>query len=148
MAFGVDTVSRRKYTLHFKNLATGQTLPDEIATTTGSAAWASDNKTVFYTVKDDTTLRAYKIMRHVLGTPAPADDQEIFVETDETFDIGVYMSKSKKIFDHRLRQHSIHGMPVPGGDNPDGRVQGLPAPPERPRIQRRPFPGQVLHPDQ
>jgi oligopeptidase B len=95
MAYGVDTVSRRKYTLYFKNLGTGQALPDEIATTTGSAAWASDNKTVFYTVKDDTTLRAYKIMKHVLGTPV-STDAEIYVEKDETYDIGVYLSRSKK----------------------------------------------------
>ncbi|MCX6577849.1 MAG: S9 family peptidase [Candidatus Aminicenantes bacterium] len=94
-AYGVDTVSRRKYTLYFKILATGQVLPDEIATTTGSAAWASDNKTVFYTVKDDTTLRSYKIMQHVLGTPASAD-AEIYMEKDETYDVGVYLSRSKK----------------------------------------------------
>ena len=95
MAYGVDTVSRRKYTLYFKNLGTGQALPDEIATTAGSAAWASDNKTVFYTIKDDTTLRAYKVMKHVLGTPVSID-AEIYVEKDETYDIGVYLSRSKK----------------------------------------------------
>jgi len=95
LAYGIDTVSRRKYTLYFKNLGTGQTLPDEIATTSGSAAWASDNKTVFYTIKDDTTLRPYKIMKHVLGTPVSAD-AEIYVEKDETYDIGVYLSRSKK----------------------------------------------------
>jgi oligopeptidase B len=95
LAYGVDTVSRRKYTLYFKNLGTGQALPDEIATTTGSAAWASDNNTVFYTVKDDTTLRAYKIIKHVLGTPVSAD-AEIYVERDETYDIGVSLTRSKK----------------------------------------------------
>ena len=95
LAYGIDTVSRRKYTLYFKKLATGQLLPDEIATTTGSAAWASDNKTVFYAVKDDTTLRPYKIMKHVLGTPVSAAT-EIYVEKDETYNAGVYLSKSKK----------------------------------------------------
>ncbi|TFG53656.1 MAG: oligopeptidase B, partial [Candidatus Aminicenantes bacterium] len=30
LSFGVDTVSRRKYTLQFKNLATGEILPDAI----------------------------------------------------------------------------------------------------------------------
>ena len=28
IAFGVDTVSRRKYTIYFKNLTTGEILPD------------------------------------------------------------------------------------------------------------------------
>lgn len=95
IAYGVDTVSRRKYTLHFKNLKTGEILPDEIVTTTGSAAWANDNKTVFYTQIDDQTLRPQKIFRHILGTPA-ASDTLVFHEADDTFNTDVYKTKSKK----------------------------------------------------
>lgn len=95
LAYGVDTVSRRKYTLRFKNLATGETLPDAIATTTGSAAWANDNKTVFYTQIDDTTLRPQKVFRHVLGSPAESDVL-VFHEADETFSTFAYKTKSKK----------------------------------------------------
>ena len=50
LAFGEDTVSRRIYTLRFKNLETGEFLSDRIENTTGSAIWANDNKTVFYGV--------------------------------------------------------------------------------------------------
>ncbi len=96
LAYGVDTVSRRLYTLHFKNLATGEILADEILNTAGSAAWANDNKTVFYTIKDTTTLRPYRIRRHVLGAD-PASDKDVFVEADETFNTHVYQSKSKKL---------------------------------------------------
>jgi oligopeptidase B len=96
LAYGVDTVSRRLYSLRFKNLATGETLTDEILNTSGSAAWANDNKTVFYTIKDTTTLRPYKIRRHVLASD-PAGDKDVFVETDETFNAHVYQSKSKKL---------------------------------------------------
>ncbi len=95
LSYGVDTVSRRKYTLHFKNLATGEILPDAIVNTTGSAAWADDNKTVFYTQIDDTTLRPQKIFRHVLGTPVESDVL-IFHEADETFNVDAYKTKSKK----------------------------------------------------
>jgi oligopeptidase B len=95
ISFGVDTVSRRKYTLRFKDLRTGQVLPDAIVNTTGSAAWAADNKTVFYTQIDDTTLRPQKIYRHVLGRPVDADKM-VFHEADETFNTSVYKSKSKK----------------------------------------------------
>jgi protease II len=95
LAFGVDTVSRRKYTLRFKDLVTGEILPDAIPVTAGSAAWAADNKTVFYTKIDDTTLRAHQIYRHVLGT-APASDPLVYEETDETFSAYAYASKSKK----------------------------------------------------
>jgi oligopeptidase B len=95
IAFGVDTVSRRKYTIYFKNLKTGEILEDKIPTTGGRAAWANDNKTVFYTLKDDETLRSYKILKHVLGTD-PSLDKEIFEEKDVTFSTYVSKSKSKK----------------------------------------------------
>jgi oligopeptidase B len=93
LAFGVDTVSRRQYTVHFKDLTTGEMLADEIPLTTGGATWAADNKTVFDTRKDPQTLRSYQVYRHVLGTPVE-DDQLVFEETDETFSCGVYRSKS------------------------------------------------------
>jgi len=96
LAYGVDTVSRRLYTLRFKNLKTGETLADEIPNTEGTAAWANDNATAFYTLKDTTTLRPYRVMKHVLGTD-PKTDTEVFVETDETFTTGVQKSKSKKL---------------------------------------------------
>lgn len=95
IAFGVDTVSRRKYTIHFKNLTTGEILKDKIPNTSGRAAWANDNKTVFYAAKDETTLRSYKICKHILGTDVSADKQ-IFNEKDETFSTFVFKSKSKK----------------------------------------------------
>ena len=94
MAFGEDTVSRRKYTIRFKNLKTGELLPDLIPNTTGGAVWANDNKTVFYTVKD-ASLRSYKIFSHTLGTPVSAD-KEVYHEQDETFGTFVYKTKSEK----------------------------------------------------
>ena len=93
LAYGVDTVSRRKYKIHFKNLETGEVLVDTIPNTTGGAVWAADNKTVFYAAKDD-TLRAYKILRHALGTPV-SEDVEIFHEEDPTFSTHVFKSKSR-----------------------------------------------------
>jgi len=94
MSYGVDRVSRRKYTLYFRDLTTGEDLPDEILNTTGEAAWAGDNKTVFYTLKDEVTLRPFKIYRHVLGSPV-ADDGLIFHEADDTFNVEVFKTKSK-----------------------------------------------------
>ncbi|MBL7814248.1 MAG: S9 family peptidase [Saprospiraceae bacterium] len=95
LAFGVDTVSRRIYTLYFKNLETGEILSESITGTTGSAAWGADNKTIFYTLKDAETLRSYKIMRHQLGTD-PSVDTVIFEETDDTFRSTIYKTKSEK----------------------------------------------------
>ncbi len=95
IAYGVDTVSRRKYTIYFKDLTTGELLPDKIPVTSGRATWANDNKTVFYAMKDEETLRSYKIMRHVLGTDVSAD-KEIYEEKDVTFSTYVGKTKSKK----------------------------------------------------
>jgi oligopeptidase B len=94
LSYGVDTVSRRMYTIRFKDLVTGRTLPEEIVNTTGQAVWANDNKTVFYALKDEVTLRSFKICRHVLGTPA-AEDKLVFHEADDTFDVEAYKSRSK-----------------------------------------------------
>lgn len=95
LAFGVDTVSRRKYTIQIKNLETGEVLPDQILLTTGTAAWANDSKTFFYSQKDDVTLRSYKIFKHTLGNHYDLD-KEIYHEEDETFSTGIYRSKSQK----------------------------------------------------
>ncbi len=92
-AIGFDTVSRRNFTLRFKNLETGKFLPVQIPMTTGSVAWGADSRTVFYTVRDDQTLRSYRIMRHTLGTD-PSEDQLIYEEKDEAFYTWVYPSKS------------------------------------------------------
>jgi oligopeptidase B len=93
--FAVDTLGRRKYTLMFKNLHTGEILPDRIPDVSGNAEWANDNKTVFYDVKDTHTLREYKIMRHEIGTPVE-NDQVAFEEEDETFSCYVGKTKSHK----------------------------------------------------
>jgi len=95
IAFGVDTVSRRKYTIKIKNLETGELYPETIETTTGGSTWAADSKTLFYTKKDEETLRSDKIYRHVLKT-AVSEDIEIYNEKDDTFYTFVYKTKSKK----------------------------------------------------
>ncbi|WP_430438132.1 S9 family peptidase [Polaribacter uvawellassae] len=94
-AFSVDTVSRRQYVLHVKNLKTGEIYKDAITNTNGGSVWANDNKTLFYTKKDPVSLRSYKIYKHVLGTDA-SEDVEIFHESDDTFSTFVTKSKSNK----------------------------------------------------
>ncbi|MEC7783794.1 MAG: S9 family peptidase [Bacteroidota bacterium] len=92
--FGIDTVSRRQYVLQFKNLLTGEVYDTKIENTTGRAIWAGDNKTIFYTRKDAQTLRSSQIYKHVLGT-SPDTDVLVFEEEDETFDVGVFKTKSR-----------------------------------------------------
>ena len=94
-AYGVDTLSRRQYNIRIKSLETGEIFEDFLENTTGSAVWAADNKTLFYTRKDPETLRSNQIYKHVLGTDASADEL-IYEEKDETFNAYVYKSKSRK----------------------------------------------------
>jgi oligopeptidase B len=94
-AYGVDTVSRRQYTLRIKSLKTGIVYKEEIENTTGGAVWANDNETLFYTKKDPVTLRSDKIYKHVLGT-SQDQDVMVFEEKDDTFSTFVYRTKSKK----------------------------------------------------
>ena len=95
LAYGIDTLSRRFFTIHFKNLSTGNVLKQTIPNTTGSAAWANDNKTVFYTSKNKTTLLSEKIYRHKIGSE-PTKDVLVYKEDDIEYYTGVYRSKSGK----------------------------------------------------
>ena len=95
VSFGVDTLSRRKYTIFVKDLETGKILDENIPLTTGGAVWANDNKTLFYTRKDEQTLRSNQIFKHTLGT-SPTDDKLVYTEKDETFGTYVYKTKSKE----------------------------------------------------
>ena len=119
LAFGEDTISRRIYTLKIKDLKTGELLQDTIPGTSGSYAWSTDNQFVFYTVRDEETLRAYKIMRHKLGTPLE-EDVMVFEETDTTFSTFIYNSKSKKYLILGSYQTVSQEYQVLEADNPTG----------------------------
>lgn len=119
LAFGVDTLSRRIYTLKFKNLETGQILEDEIPGTQAGYAWANDNHTIFYVAKDPQTLRGYKIMKHKLGDSAE-QDEEIFVEEDETYFSYVYRTKSDKYIVIGSTTTLSQEYRILEADNPDG----------------------------
>ena len=95
VAFSVDTIGRRIYTLQIKNLVTGELASEKIENVTGTATWANDNQTLFYTRKDAVTLRADSVYKHQLGTDANADSL-VYFEKDDTFDVSVYKEKSKK----------------------------------------------------
>jgi len=92
LAYGEDTLSRRVYTIRFKDLTTGQLLTDAISQTSGSTVWANDNKTVYYVKKDPQTLLAYQVYRHTLGT-MQSNDQLVYEEKDKSY--YTYISKSK-----------------------------------------------------
>lgn len=94
IAYSVDTLSRRKYTIKFINLETSKLLKDNIPNTSGNIVWANDNKTIFYNVKDE-SLRPYKTVKHILRTDVK-NDKTVYEEKDNTFYHTVSKSKSQK----------------------------------------------------
>jgi oligopeptidase B len=95
LAYGIDTLSRRVYSIKVKDLTTGKMLNDEISGVSSFAVWAADSSTMFYTSKDEETLRTNRIFRHQLGQSQDRDTM-VFEEKDETFYTFVYPSKSRE----------------------------------------------------
>ena len=94
MAYSVDTVSRRLYTIKFKNLESGEESSHSISNTSGGVTWANDNKTIFYNQKNTNTLRTERVMRHILNSDK--NDEVVFFEGDDEFNLYSYKSKSGK----------------------------------------------------
>ena len=93
LAYAEDTVGRRKFVLHIKNLVTGETLADAITPIQGDLAWLNDNKTVLYTETNPETLLGYRVRAHSIGQPMAAD-AIVYTEKDNTYYIGTSRSKS------------------------------------------------------
>ena len=95
LAYADDSNGRRQYTIRFKDLATGKTLPDVIPGSSGSMAWADDNKTLFYVENDLETLLTTRVKKHVLGTD-PKHDPLVYEEGDDTYYMGIGRSRDDK----------------------------------------------------
>ncbi|MEM9896430.1 MAG: S9 family peptidase [Bacteroidota bacterium] len=119
VAIAEDTLSRRIYTIRFKNLETGEFLEDKIENTTGGGAWANDNQTFFYTSKNKVSLLSEKVFRHKLGTEATADVM-VYQEKDPSFYIGVYKSKSDKFIIIWNSSTLVSDYHVLSADDPEG----------------------------
>jgi oligopeptidase B len=124
LAYATDTVSRRNYTIYFKNLQTGELLPDKIENTEGgSYAWSTDSNYFFYLLRDPQTLLASKVYRHKLGTPV-SDDVLVYEEKNEECYMGLSRSKSKEyIFSVSSQQGVYSEYRILKTDNPTGNFE-------------------------
>ncbi len=87
LAYTTDNTGFRDYTLSIKDLTTGKNFPDKVERV-ASAAWAADNKTLFYTTTDP-AKRSYRLWRHTLGAD-PKTDALIYEEKDERFGVRAW----------------------------------------------------------
>ena len=120
LAYSTDTTGFRQYTLHIKNLITGELLADQ-AERVGSVVWASDNSTLFYSVEDEATKRQFQIYRHVLGNPL-ADDVLVFEEEDERFNVGIGRTRDGKYLLLESASHTTSEEQFLLADNPQGSL--------------------------
>jgi oligopeptidase B len=91
LAYSTDNTGFRQYTLFVKDLESGEIL-EKVAEKVGSVAWAADNRTLFYTVEEESTKRQYRLYRHRLGE---AGHELVYEETDQAFNVGVDRTRSQ-----------------------------------------------------
>jgi oligopeptidase B len=95
VAFTEDTVGRRQYTLRFRDIATGEMLPDVVPNVEEGIAWTADSRHVLYVEKDPVTLLGLRVRVHELGTDA-ATDRLVHEEADDAFYTAVGLTKDRR----------------------------------------------------
>ncbi|RXH55273.1 S9 family peptidase [Granulicella sibirica] len=94
LAYSTDNTGFRQYTLHIRDLRTGEDLADQ-AVRVGSFAWAADSATLFYTTEDEVTKRHDRLFRHIVATDT-ATDVQVHHEPDERFNLGVGRTRDER----------------------------------------------------
>jgi oligopeptidase B len=92
LAYTIDYVGYRQFSLYVKDLRTGLTLPDTTERV-DTVAWAADNRTLFVTTEDAVTKRGDRLWRHTLGRQ---EFIPLYQEKDEVFRIGLEKTRDKK----------------------------------------------------
>lgn len=97
IAFMVDTIGDRNYTLFIKDLRTGQFYEksDNIINN-GGFFWANDSKTIFY-IQNNKLQRGYRLMCHQLKRPF-VEDKMLYEEEDNVYWLNLTKSRSRDYF--------------------------------------------------
>ncbi|MFV7236667.1 S9 family peptidase [Flavobacterium sp. ZB4R12] len=120
--YSTDTIGRRIYTIQVKSLETNEILEDKIEKVTGTAVWANDNHTIFYSSQDEVTLRSDKIFKHKLGSKQ-ADDVLVYFEKDDTYNVEIAKSKSRKYLAIESGSTLTTEYRILNADTPDGKFE-------------------------
>jgi oligopeptidase B len=122
LAYSTDNTGFRQYTLHIRDLVSGEDLPDT-AVRAGSFVWAADSKTLFYTTEDEQTKRQDKLFRHIVGDNRPDGDALVYTETDERFNIGIGRTRDRKFLLLECGSHTTNECWFLAADQPLGTFQ-------------------------
>ena len=113
LAYTTDTDGSERYTLHIKDLTSGELLPDTLTDLSGHTVWANDNATLFYVVLTE-NWHPYLVRSHRLGTGVDLD-RDIYEETTGTFFVSID------------KTHSDAFITIGAGDHVTNEVRFLPA---------------------
>jgi oligopeptidase B len=123
LAYSTDTTGFRQYTLHIKNLVTGETLPGPLtpsqAKRAGSVVWAADSNTLFYSVEDEEQKRQFQLWRHTLGSPH-TEDVVVYQDDDERFNLGAGRTRDGKFIVMESASHTTTESWFLAADKPEG----------------------------
>ena len=146
LAYTTDTTGFRQYTLHIKDLETGETLPGEVERV-GSVTWAADNRTLFYSVEDEEQKRQFQLCPPHARAPH-ATDVLVYQDDDERFNIGAGRTRDGKFIILESASHTTTECRILPADQPTGAFTLISPARRRARILRRSSQRPVVHPHQ
>jgi oligopeptidase B len=121
LAYSTDNTGFRQYTLHVRDLKSGEDLSDT-AERVGTIAWAADSTTLFYTTEDEITKRHDHLFRHRLGD-AVTQDVIVYEEKDERFNLGVDKTRDCKYLLIESGSHTTSEWQFLSAHTPEGEFK-------------------------
>ena len=125
LAYSADTDGSERFAIRVRDLATGEDLSDVITNTSGAAAWAADNRTLFY-VRLDAQLRPSSVWRHRLGAP-DEEDVEVYRESDPGFGVSVGLGRDERYLFISTGDHETSEIRFVPADAPESEPQHISA---------------------
>jgi oligopeptidase B len=124
LAYTTDTTGFRQYTLHIKDLATGETLGG-LVERVGSVVWAADNRSLFYTVEDEEQKRQFQLWRTCLQQEEEeagrlSEAVLVYEEDDERFNLGAGRTRDGKFLVLESASHTTSESMALAADDPLG----------------------------
>lgn len=123
IAYATDTSGFRQYVLEVKDLAAGSVIPFRVERVT-SAAWAADNRTLFYVTEDEVTKRSNQLWRgELLESPTETKNELLYEEKDERFRMDVERSRSGAYLFLVVNSHTTSEVRYLRADAPQSEFQ-------------------------
>ncbi|RIA44611.1 oligopeptidase B [Hephaestia caeni] len=94
LAYAIDDNGSERFTIHVKNLETGEHLPDVIPGMLSEIVWTADDSGFLYGLAN-AQWRTDNARLHRLGTD-PAEDIVLYREADEGYRVGVSETQSRR----------------------------------------------------